>query len=105
MIPLPSLEASHLERLLDIDHWDREAVVALVNSEVVGMASYARIESRRDVAGLAPRAHGETGTSRRESCMAPCHRRTGRRWSRSWGEQQSPAVRAARPESARRRQA
>src|SRR5215472_1272612 len=53
MIPLPSLEASHLECLLDIDHWDREALVALVNGEVVGMASYARIESRRDVADLA----------------------------------------------------
>jgi len=53
MIPLVSLEASHLERLLNIDHWDREALVALVSGEVVGMASYARIESRRDAADLA----------------------------------------------------
>jgi len=53
MIPLASLEASHLERLLDIDHLDREAFAALVDGEVVGMASYARTESRRDVADLA----------------------------------------------------
>ena len=55
MIPLASLEASHLERLLDIDHWDREALVALVSGEVVGMASYARIESRRDVGASSSR--------------------------------------------------
>lgn len=53
MIPLPSLDASHLERLLDIDHWDREAIVALVDGEIVGMASYGRVEPRRDAADLA----------------------------------------------------
>jgi len=53
MVPLPSLDASHLERLLDNDHWDREAIVALVDGEVVGMASYVRMESRRDAADLA----------------------------------------------------
>jgi RimJ/RimL family protein N-acetyltransferase len=53
MIPLASLEASHLERLLNVDHRDREAIVAAVDGEIVGMASYARIESRRDVAELA----------------------------------------------------
>jgi len=53
MIPLATLDAAHLERLLNIDHWDREAIAALVDGKVVGMASYARMESSRDAADLA----------------------------------------------------
>jgi RimJ/RimL family protein N-acetyltransferase len=40
--PIVRLEQAHPERLLDIDHHDREAVVAVVNDEIVGVARYAR---------------------------------------------------------------
>jgi GNAT superfamily N-acetyltransferase len=53
MIPLASLEAAHLERLLDVDHSDREAMVALVEGEIVGVARYARRAPRPDAAELA----------------------------------------------------
>jgi GNAT superfamily N-acetyltransferase len=53
MIPLASLDAALLTVLLNINHWDREAMVALVAGEIVGLASYARTEARRDAADLA----------------------------------------------------
>ncbi|MEA2654924.1 MAG: hypothetical protein QOI23_289 [Chloroflexota bacterium] len=40
--PIVRPEQAHPERLLDIDHHDREAVVALVDGEIVGVARYAR---------------------------------------------------------------
>jgi RimJ/RimL family protein N-acetyltransferase len=40
--PIVRPEQTHPERLLDVDHHDREAVVALVNDEIVGVARYAR---------------------------------------------------------------
>jgi RimJ/RimL family protein N-acetyltransferase len=40
--PIVRLEQTHPERLLDIDHHDREAVVAVLDDEIVGVARYAR---------------------------------------------------------------
>jgi RimJ/RimL family protein N-acetyltransferase len=40
--PIVRPEQTHPERLLDLDHHDREAVVAVVNDEIVGVARYAR---------------------------------------------------------------
>jgi RimJ/RimL family protein N-acetyltransferase len=40
--PLRRPEQARPERLLDVDHRDREAVVALVDDEIVGVARYAR---------------------------------------------------------------
>ena len=40
--PIVRPEQAHPERLLDVDHHDREAVVAVVDGEIVGVARYAR---------------------------------------------------------------
>jgi RimJ/RimL family protein N-acetyltransferase len=40
--PIVRPEQTHPERLLDVDHHDREAVVAVVDDEIVGVARYAR---------------------------------------------------------------
>jgi len=40
--PIVRPEQAHPERLLDINHSDREAVVAVVDGEIVGVARYAR---------------------------------------------------------------
>ena len=40
--PIVRPEQARPERLLDIDHHDREAVVAVVDGEIVGVARYAR---------------------------------------------------------------
>jgi len=40
--PIVRPEQTHPERLLDIDHHDREAVVAVLDDEIVGVARYAR---------------------------------------------------------------
>jgi GNAT superfamily N-acetyltransferase len=40
--PIVRPEQARPERLLDLDHHDREAVVALVEDEIVGVARYAR---------------------------------------------------------------
>ena len=40
--PVVRPEQAHPERLLDVDHHDREAVVALVDGEIVGVARYFR---------------------------------------------------------------
>ena len=50
--PIARPEQAHPERLLDIDHHDREAVVAVVDGEIVGVARYARW-SGSDLADLA----------------------------------------------------
>jgi RimJ/RimL family protein N-acetyltransferase len=40
--PIARPEQAHPERLLDIDHHDREAVVAVIDGEIVGVARYSR---------------------------------------------------------------
>jgi GNAT superfamily N-acetyltransferase len=40
--PIVRPEQTHPERLLDLDHHDREAVVAVVDGEIVGVARYVR---------------------------------------------------------------
>ena len=40
--PIVRPEQAQPERLLDLDHHDREAVVALMDEEIVGVARYAR---------------------------------------------------------------
>jgi RimJ/RimL family protein N-acetyltransferase len=40
--PIVRPEQARPERLLDIDHHDREAVIAVVDGEIVGVARYAR---------------------------------------------------------------
>jgi RimJ/RimL family protein N-acetyltransferase len=40
--PVVRPEQAHPERLLDIDHFNREAVVAVVDGEIVGVARYFR---------------------------------------------------------------
>src|SRR5258707_4005167 len=40
--PIVRPEQAHPERLLDVDHHDREAVVAVVDGEIVGVARYAK---------------------------------------------------------------
>jgi RimJ/RimL family protein N-acetyltransferase len=41
--PIVRPEQAQPERLLDIDHHDREAVVAVLDDEIVGVARYARL--------------------------------------------------------------
>ena len=50
--PLARPEQAQPKRLLDIDHHDREAVVAVVEGEIVGVARYAR-RSGTDLAEVA----------------------------------------------------
>jgi len=50
--PVARPEQAHPERLLDIDHHDREAVVAVIDGEIVGVARYSR-QSGSDAAELA----------------------------------------------------
>ena len=40
--PIVRPEQAHPERLLDVDHHDREAVVAVFDGEIVGVVRYAR---------------------------------------------------------------
>jgi RimJ/RimL family protein N-acetyltransferase len=40
--PIARPEQAHPERLLDVDHHDREAVVAVLENEIVGVARYVR---------------------------------------------------------------
>jgi RimJ/RimL family protein N-acetyltransferase len=42
MSPLARPEQARPERLLDVDHRDREAIVAVVEGEIVGVARYSR---------------------------------------------------------------
>ncbi|GAC1616105.1 MAG: GNAT family N-acetyltransferase [Candidatus Dormibacteraceae bacterium] len=53
MSPLPEPRADMADRLLDLDHDDREAVAALVDDEVVGVARYHRDGAAQDRADLA----------------------------------------------------
>jgi len=50
--PLARPEQAQPERLLDIDHHDREAVVAVLDGEIIGVARYAR-RSGADTAEVA----------------------------------------------------
>lgn len=52
MSPLARPEQARPERLLDVDHQDREAILALVGGEIVGVARYIR-RARSDSADLA----------------------------------------------------
>lgn len=52
MSPLARPEQAQAERLLDVDHRDREAIVAVVDGEIVGVARYTR-RSHSDAADLA----------------------------------------------------
>src|SRR5258706_15606752 len=50
--PLTRPEQAQPKRLLDIDHHDREAVVAVIDGEIVGVARYSR-RSGPETAGVA----------------------------------------------------
>lgn len=50
--PVARSDQARPDRLLDVDHFDREAVTALVDGEIVGVARYARAGSG-DVAEMA----------------------------------------------------
>src|SRR5262245_51411164 len=52
MSPLARPEQARPERLLDVDHRDREAILAVVDGEIVGVARYSR-RGRSDSADLA----------------------------------------------------
>src|SRR5436305_1525986 len=52
MSPLARPEQARPERLLDVDHKDREAIVAVVEGEIVGVARYSR-KPGTDVAEMA----------------------------------------------------
>ena len=43
--PVSRLDQIQLERLVDIDHHDREAVAAVLGDDVVGVARYARVDA------------------------------------------------------------
>jgi acetyltransferase len=48
LAPMPAPRDDILERLLDVDHWDREAIAALDGDHIVGVARYARRPGARD---------------------------------------------------------
>src|SRR3981081_2044613 len=50
--PLPQPREEGLRRLLDVDHWDREALAALYEDEIVAVARYGR-QPEADVAEIA----------------------------------------------------
>jgi GNAT superfamily N-acetyltransferase len=41
--PLPKPCERTLDRLVDVDHWDREALAAMMGDEIVGVVRYARL--------------------------------------------------------------
>ena len=45
MSPIHRLDQVHPQRLLDIDHQQREAIIGLLGGEVIGVARYARSDS------------------------------------------------------------
>jgi len=51
--PLPALPAPLLERLLAVDHDNQEALAALLDDQIIGVARYARWPSEPDTADLA----------------------------------------------------
>jgi GNAT superfamily N-acetyltransferase len=44
--PMPTPRHDLLPRLLDVDHWDREAIAALEGDDIVAVARYARAPGR-----------------------------------------------------------
>jgi GNAT superfamily N-acetyltransferase len=44
--PLPQPCDRTLDRLVDVDHWDREALAAVAGDEIVGVVRYARLPGR-----------------------------------------------------------
>jgi RimJ/RimL family protein N-acetyltransferase len=52
MSPIPRPSERALDRLVDVDHRDREALAAVVDGEVIAVARYAR-DRRRDQAEIA----------------------------------------------------
>ena len=53
MSPIHCLDQVHDRRLLDIDHEKREAVIGLLEGEVIGVARYARSDSESGIAECA----------------------------------------------------
>src|SRR5215216_8156611 len=45
-LPMPHVPEWMLAYLIDVDHYDKESLVALVGDEIVGQAMYARQEAR-----------------------------------------------------------
>lgn len=52
LTPVPRPTEESLDRLLELDHWDREAIAALEGDEIIAVARYAR-QPGRDVAEVA----------------------------------------------------
>jgi GNAT superfamily N-acetyltransferase len=49
----PYIPDYHVRAMTSLDHWDREAVVALLDGEMIGIAEYVRDAARPDRADLA----------------------------------------------------
>ncbi len=51
--PVARPRRSVLEHLATVDHWDRDAVVAVVDDEIIAVARYDRAKDRVDAAEIA----------------------------------------------------
>ncbi|GLW64864.1 hypothetical protein Arub01_31080 [Actinomadura rubrobrunea] len=52
-IGTPRLPDDYVRALRGLDHWDREAIVALLDDEIIGIADYTRLADRPDHADVA----------------------------------------------------
>jgi GNAT superfamily N-acetyltransferase len=50
---MPRIPENYVRAMAALDHWDREAVVALLDGEMIGIAEYVRDAARPHVADLA----------------------------------------------------
>ena len=51
--PIAKPRRGALEHLATVDHWDRDAVVAVVDDEIIGVARYDRAKGQADSAEIA----------------------------------------------------
>jgi hypothetical protein len=78
---VPCIPEAYVRRMATLDHWDREAVVALLDGEMLGIAEYVRNPARpylADLAALVADPWQQRGLGRLlVACLAPLAQRRG----------------------------
>jgi RimJ/RimL family protein N-acetyltransferase len=98
--PLARPEQARPERLLDLDHRDREAVAAVVDGEIVGVARYFRqheLVAAEIAVVVADAWHGQGLATRMLSCLAGLASKAGiERFTVTMQADNRPALRLLR---------